>query len=127
LIAILADFKGENKEKVIQKIILALKDKTKNKRRLQKLIMQLEILSNLRNLQPIIKKQLSTMSIHYDVTKDLRYLQGEEKGEEKGKNEKAIEVVLKGFENGISLSLLSNISGFSEAQVIAILKENNLM
>jgi predicted transcriptional regulator len=42
--------------------------------------MQLEILSNLRNFQTEIIKQLklNTMSIAYDVRTDLRYLQGKE-------------------------------------------------
>ena len=79
-----SDLKGQNKAQVVQQIIKCLKDKTKNKRRLQKYIMQLEILSNLRNLQPEIIKQLNNMSITYDVKTDLRYLQGEEEGEKKG-------------------------------------------
>ncbi len=80
ILAILADFKKQDKSKVIQRIIKNLKDKTKNKKKLEKLIMQLEILSNLRNLQLEITKQLSTMSINYDVTKDLRFLEGKEIG-----------------------------------------------
>ena len=119
ILAILADFKKQDKSKVVQRIIKSLKDKTKNKKKLEKLIMQLEILSNLRNLQLEITKQLSTMSIDYDVTKDLRFIQGEEVGKK--------EIILKGYKNGITISMLSNISGFSEAQVILILKNNNLM
>ena len=119
ILAILANFKKKENAKVVQEILLCLKSKVKNKRKLQKLIFQLEILSNLRNLQPEITKQLSTMSIDYDVTKDLRFIQGEEVGKK--------EIILKGYKNGITISMLSNISGFSEAQVILILKNNNLM
>ena len=88
ILAILADFKKQDKGKVIQRIITCLKNKTKNKRKLQKFVMQLEILSNLRNLQPEITKQLSNMSIHYDVTKDLRFIQGIEQGAEQEAIEK---------------------------------------
>jgi hypothetical protein len=86
ILSILADFKKENKADVVKKILFCLKNKTKNKKKLQKYIMQLEILSNLRNLQPEITKQLSTMSIHYDITKDLRFQQGIELGVEQGVN-----------------------------------------
>ena len=63
------------------------------------------------------------MSIDYDITKDLRFIQGEELGKDKGKTE----VILKGYPNGITISMLSNITNFSETQVIQILKDNNLM
>jgi hypothetical protein len=78
--AILANFRGEDKAKVIEKIILALENKTKNQKKLQKYIQQLEILSNLRNLQPEIIKQISTMSILFDIKQDLRFQQGIEQG-----------------------------------------------
>jgi hypothetical protein len=42
----------------------------------QKFFLQLEILSNLRNLQAEIIKQFSTMSIHFDIKKDLRFIEG---------------------------------------------------
>ena len=100
ILAILADFKKQDKSKVIQRIIKSLKDKTKNKKKLEKLIMQLEILSNLRNLQLEITKQLSTMSINYDVTKDLRYLEGKEIGIDLG--------IDLGKEIGIDLGIATN-------------------
>jgi hypothetical protein len=84
IFAILANFKGEDKKMVIQKIIKALENKAKGVKKLQKYIQQLEILSNLRNLQPEIIKQLSTMSITFDIKTDLRYQQGVETGLEQG-------------------------------------------
>ena len=47
----------------------------------------MEILSNLRNLQPVITYQIENMSINYDLTKDLRYIVGVEEGKEIGKAE----------------------------------------
>jgi predicted transposase/invertase (TIGR01784 family) len=93
ILAILADFKGERKDKVIKKIITCLKSKTKNKRKLQKLIIQLEILSNLRKLQAEVIKNLSAMSINYDIKEDIRYQQGVEQGIEQG--------LYEGIEQGI--------------------------
>ena len=70
--------------------------------------------------------QISTMSIDYDVTKDLRFIQGEELGKTEGKTEGKIEIILEGYKNGIAISMLCNISGFTEAQIVLILKNNNL-
>jgi hypothetical protein len=104
---------------VIQQIIKCLKDKTKNKRRLQKYIMQLEILSNLRNLQTEIIKQLSTMSIAYDVRTDFRYLQGKEEGEE-SKNRK---IIISLLENGLlSVKDIAEIAEVSLEFVLNIQK-----
>jgi flagellar biosynthesis/type III secretory pathway protein FliH len=77
-----------------KKILFCLKNKTKNKRKLQKYIMQLEILSNLRNLQPEITKQLSTVSINYDITKDLRFQEGINQGIEQGIEKKEHEFAI---------------------------------
>jgi predicted transposase YdaD len=122
ILAILGDFKGESKTKVAQKIIASLFDKTSNKRKLDKYIMQLEILSNLRKLQHIITKQLSAMSIHYDVTTDLRYLQGEEKGIEKG-IEQGIE---KGIEKGIEQGIEQGIEKAKKEVIVRLLKSKLL-
>ena len=121
MLAILADFKKQDKTKVIKRIITCLKDKTKNKKKLQKLIMQLEILSNLRNLQPEITKILTTMSITYDVTQDLRYLEGVEIGVEKNKKEMIVKLLKEGSWS------LQKISDFVEVDIDTIIAISNEM
>ncbi len=101
IMAILADFKGKEKSQVIQEILTCLKNKAKNKKKLHKLIMQMEILSNLRNLQPEIVKQLSVMSIDYDVKNDFRYQQGIEQGVAQGIEQGIEQGVAQGIEQGI--------------------------
>lgn len=82
--------------------------------------MQLEILSNLRNLQTEIIKQLSTMSIAYDVRTDLRYLQGKEEEGEEAKNRKTIINLL---ENGLlSVKDIAKIAEVSLEYVLEIQK-----
>ncbi len=119
ILAILADFKKENNYIVIQKIVTALKNKTKNKKKLQKLIFQLEILSNLRNLQPEITKILSNMPIYYDVTKDLRYQQGVENSK--------IEFIQALLKKGtFSLKEISELTGSDIDTVISVYKKMGL-
>jgi predicted transposase/invertase (TIGR01784 family) len=48
--------------------------------------------------------------------------EGMEKGMEKGKLEKTIEIILNGFDNGLSISMICNITQFSESEVINILR-----
>ncbi len=67
IMAVLADFKGENNKAVIKKILTCLKNKTKNKRKLQKLILQLEMLSNLRKLQPQVIKSNKINQPHFYI------------------------------------------------------------
>jgi ankyrin repeat protein len=75
--------------------------------------LQLEILSNLRNLQAEIIKQFSTMSIHFDIKKDLRFQQGVEIGIEIGVSQKNKDFVL---------SLLANTDFDNEriAQIVGV-------
>ena len=62
------------------------------------------------------------MIIDYDITKDLRFIEGEEKGVEKEKTA----TVINSHKNGISIPLIANISGLDEAKIQQILKDNNL-
>lgn len=49
----------------------------------------MEILSGLRKLQSQTKNQIDKMPITYDLTKDLRFIEGEMIGEQKGELKKA--------------------------------------
>lgn len=51
-------------------------------------------------------------------------LEGKLAGKIEGKLEGKAEIILKGFDEGLSLSVLSSISGFTEENIIKILKEN---
>jgi predicted transposase/invertase (TIGR01784 family) len=85
-----------------------------------KYVRQLEVLSNLRNLQEETIKQIETMPFTYNLESDIRYKQGIEKGIERG-IEKGIE---RGIEKGIeskSLEIANKmiLSGiFSTEQIV---------
>jgi predicted transposase/invertase (TIGR01784 family) len=57
-------------------------------------------------------------------TYDKIYTKGEAKGIEKGIEKEKINTVLKSFDKGLSISLISNISDLTENEVIRILKEH---
>ncbi len=134
ILAILADFKKENKENVVRSIIQKVKDKSKNAQKLQKVIFQLEILSNLRNLQSEIIKQISAMPITFDIKKDLRYQQGIEQGIEKGiekgvdlGREKLIsEVIHNAHKSGTSIETIAKILDLPVKEIKSRMKKMGL-
>jgi hypothetical protein len=76
MLAILCDFKGKSKEQVVTQILKRIKYLNTSDLNLQKNLVQLEIISSLRNLQPLLTKILATMPITYDIRKDLRFKEG---------------------------------------------------
>ena len=48
--------------------------------KLEKHLVQLEIISDLCNMQPLLTKIMETMSITYDIHKDVRFKQGNQEG-----------------------------------------------
>ncbi len=98
ILAILCDYHGHEPTDVIRKILLRLKELRDRGVRIDRYIRQLEIIANLRNLHEETALQTEQMALTYDLTKDVRYKQGIEKGLQKGKKE-GIE---KGKKEGIS-------------------------
>lgn len=90
ILTILCDFRDRDVRLIIREILSRLKERVKEDVRLLKYIRQLEIISQLRDLQEIIIKEVGKMAIVYDIEKDIRFKQGIEKGIEKGKKEDII-------------------------------------
>jgi hypothetical protein len=83
ILAILCKYTQKEAPKIIAQILEKLKQKVSNQRDLHEHVTDLEILSRLRNLQPQTKKEVDKMPIIYDLTKDIRFKEGLEKGLEK--------------------------------------------
>ena len=98
ILAILADFTNEKPEKIIRKLLEKIDSLDKGTFYKQRIVNQLEVISGLRNLQPIIVELIpKIMALDYDIRKDLRYQQGMQKGLEEGleKQDKIILALLK--------------------------------
>ena len=87
VLAILSNFKKSEVDTVIPEILRKLQQLTDNERKLRRYVRQIEILANLRDLQPQIIKHTKTMALTYDIKKDVRYQQGKEEGKEEEKEE----------------------------------------
>ncbi len=88
--AILANFAGENRGQVVGEIFARVRALSVDNEELAKHFRRLEILSELRNLQPEITKTLEAMpitEIKLDYRKDFFYRKGVEIGREEGREE----------------------------------------
>ena len=83
VLAILSNFKKSEVHTVIPEILRKLQSLTNDEPKLRRYVRQLEILSNLRDLQPTTIKYTEAMPITYNLETDVRYQQGIEKGAEK--------------------------------------------
>lgn len=95
VLGILGGFGDTLPAEAISEIIRHIRKLTPEQERLTKYSKQLEILSNLRKLQPEILKQIEAMPITYDLSTDARYQQGMQQGMQQGEN--------KGIEKGQEL------------------------
>lgn len=80
LLAILCDFKGVPPDEMILQILERLHSTSSGLQNIDKYLQQLEMLSQLRNLQHQTIKNIEAMPIIYNIKEDLRYLQGIEQG-----------------------------------------------
>ena len=120
ILGILADFKGKPSVHVIQSILQNLRKYVKSARSLRTYCTQLEILAQLRNLQPLTVQQIEAMPFTYDITADIRYQKGIEQGIEKN-TRKIVEKLLADGE--FPLGKIAEIADVSIDFVIQIQNE----
>ncbi|MEM6316103.1 MAG: hypothetical protein AAF960_00450 [Bacteroidota bacterium] len=97
LFSILANFEGNSPAYILGKISERMLKDAKGELDIERWQRQLEIISNIHNLQDITIKILERMPIIYNLKKDIRFQQGREEGKEEG-IEQGLE---KGIEEGI--------------------------
>ncbi|MFP4343023.1 MAG: hypothetical protein ACLFQO_21460, partial [Cyclobacteriaceae bacterium] len=80
IFAILGDFKNEQLENIVSNILNRLVQVIPDKKKLQRYIQQLLVLSKLRNLEAETLKQTEAMPIEFDINKDVVYQKGKSEG-----------------------------------------------
>lgn len=98
--AILADFGNEPPENVIQRILQRVNELSTDKTVFGKHLRRLEVLSNLRKLQPVFIQISKEMAFTYDMKTDIRFKQGIEVGKKEGKKEGLTEGIEIGMTKG---------------------------
>ncbi len=133
ILSILCDFGSKGDRVVIREILGKLKERVKEETVFSKYIRQLEILSQLRDLQETISEEESKMAIIYNLEEDIRFKQGkaegEAEGEAKGKAEgeakgKAegeakgkLEIAKNMIQQGVELKLIAKYTGLLEKEI----------
>lgn len=87
LLTVLGDFKQAHADDVIESVLVRLNELVPRSLRLKRYVKQLEILSQLRNLQQLVINVSEQMALVYNLENDIRFKQGEERGEARGKSE----------------------------------------
>jgi hypothetical protein len=118
LFALLADFKGKENKIVITQIIARLQELSPDKTRFQKYVIQLEVLSQLRNLEQVTAKITQTM-ITYDIKRDPRFMEGRTEG----KTSRDYEIIERMLSRGKSIKDITEDLGISIDFVILVQNE----
>ncbi len=110
---------------LVEEILRRLQNKVKEEIRLSKYIKQLEILSQLRDLQKVVYQKRNAIDIMYDIKKDPAYQRGEEEGEkrgerigeEKGEFKKAVTIAKAMKRAGEPVEKIAQYTGLSVEQI----------
>ncbi|NJL11804.1 MAG: hypothetical protein HC913_01445 [Microscillaceae bacterium] len=108
MLAILCNFKKEEAQEVLSKIIQRLQELSKDAMTLQKYIRQLLVLSRLRNLTAFTTKQLQDMALVYDIEKDALYQKGEQIGIQKGEQIGELKTKIQGIQKALTQGKLTS-------------------
>ncbi len=127
ILGILADFQGRSPEEVIIDILATITKRVTEQESLNKYYRQLEILSNLRNLQLETTKFIGNMPLTYDIRTDLRFKEGRQEGRQEGLESGVIliiiNLVLKSDHDDAFISAISGVEAAQVAQIRRIIKD----
>jgi predicted transposase YdaD len=127
LMAVLGNYRPEEAEDILRKIISKLKIIIRNKRVLKRYINQLMMLSRLRKIEALTIKIAEEMPIQFDFETDTLYLRGSEKGHQEGHQEGLQEErkknVLSMWQNGIEPPMIANLLNLPIEQIDRIIAE----
>jgi len=118
-LAILADFGKTDSDTIIKNILQKIKDLPIENSIQKKTVTQFEVLSKLRKLQPQIIKHITAMALTYNIEDDVRYKQGEEKGELK----RAVESIMEMLKDGLAYEKIAKYAKVSKEFVEEIAKQ----
>ena len=101
LLTVLGDFRQDKADDVLAAIVTKLGELVPRSLRLKRYIKQLEILSNLRNLQQLTITISEKMALVYDLETDVRSKQGIERGIKRGSDEEKESFIKNLLHNGL--------------------------
>ena len=119
IFGILADFEGKDPKDASRVILEKLLALNLDDSLLGKFISQLEILSNLRNLNQIVNQSIRAMPVTLDIRKSSFY----QEGMKEGKEEAIVEILKSMHKRGMSISEMAEIVGVSQEYVDSVINK----
>jgi predicted transposase/invertase (TIGR01784 family) len=116
VMAILGDTENQTPDKIVDDVLTALRENAIDQDELNKYLTQLQILSNLRNLQSKVYKKIKAMPIKVDLSKDPMFIDIKEEGKKEGLQEGRIE----GLQEGIELATINFVRNLLNANLSTI-------
>ena len=124
LLTVLGDFRQDKADAVLAAIVTKLGQLVPRSLRLKRYIKQLEILSNLRNLQQLTINISEKMALVYDLETDVRFKQGVERGIEQGRGEEKELFIKNLLHKGLlSYDQIAEVAEVSVEHVQAIVRQ----
>lgn len=80
ILSVLANFKGEEPENALKKIIYRIEETTEGDFSLKRYFNQLRVLAQLRNLEVKLKNAMDSIAKYISEERDVLYLRGQDKG-----------------------------------------------
>ena len=119
ILAILADFGKTDSDTIIKNILQKIKDLPIENSIQKKTVIQLEVLSKLRKLQPQIIKHITAMALTYNIKEDVRYQQGKEEE----RLERATKTVLNMIRLNFPIEQIMEVAEVSKEFIQKVAKE----
>ena len=122
ILALLADFEAAHPDFVAEQVFEKLKEFAESELDFQRFTNQLRVISNLRNLQPLIENLMLKISKYFVKERDPLFREGIEQGLElgeiKGMTEAKIDIVVNLIQNSdLDDNFISKISGIAPSIV----------
>lgn len=132
ILGILSDFGTLSAEELSLELLHRLHQLGLGESDLRKYITQLEVLSNLRNLNNVVNQSIKAMPITFDIRKSAFYQEGVEAGKQEGKLEGRMEgrmegingIILNMYQKGIVMTQIADLTGIELAEIKRIIEEN---
>ncbi|MBF0345426.1 MAG: hypothetical protein HQL06_14510 [Nitrospirae bacterium] len=123
VISILCNFQTKGVTIYLKELLHRIKGFVREETVRGKYIRQIEVLSQLRDIQGDVSKEVEDMALIFDIEKDIRFKQGLEKGLEQGLLE-GIELALDIKFGGQGLALMEKIKDIDDLVSLKLIKEH---
>ncbi|WP_316812259.1 hypothetical protein [Pedobacter heparinus] len=120
MLAILGNLALQQSETVLEQIVHEIETKSTSQLEQGRYFRQLRVLLQLRDLNKTAIKDMALTGKIFKEEKDILYIRGEMKGQEKGEHKKAVEIAKNFKELGVAIEDIAKGTGLSIEEIEAL-------